>query len=70
MKTYQEEAVIDTLKGERIKELITGTNGLLVKDSLLLVITGDDKNIFSVINLNTDSVIAEFGAVGHSRSDG
>lgn len=68
-KTYQEEAVIDTLKGERIKELITGTNGLLVKDSLLLVITGDDKKIFSVINLNTDSVIAEFGAVGQSRDE-
>ena len=69
MKTYQEEAVIDTLKGERIKELITGTNGLLGKDSLLLVITGDDNDIFSVINLNTDSVIAEFGAVGHSRDE-
>ena len=68
-KTYQEEAVIDTLKGERIKELITGTNGLLVHDSLLLVITGDDEKIFSVINLNTDSVIAEFGAVGHSRNE-
>ena len=68
--SYLEEEVNDTIAGRLFKGIpIANVEGIEIVDSFLIVIQDNTNSIFSIYNLDTDSVIAQIGSIGHSKSE-
>lgn len=70
MITYQETETPDTLKGEFVLyDSLNNVSGIESVDSFIVIMRNADKGLFSVMNSNSDSLLAQFGEIGHASNE-
>lgn len=70
-KTYQIEAVLDTLDGSLVyqPDEMTGLMGVECIDSLVILFSDRDDSLVMVYDASKDSVVSHFGHYGNARNE-